>query len=216
MLSIRRSLAWMTLSQSGLFVLQFGSSVVLSRLLTPYDMGVYAVALAIVGLLTTLRSVGLTSYVVRAPELDHTLSASVFTINAALCLLMAALIAGLGMVGSAFLGEPGVKDVLRVLALLPLLGIAEFLPAAGLERHGDFRTIGVVNFFRTLVGTVVTIGLAFEGWSYMSLAYGQVAAGMIAVACFTAFGRRYVLMRLGLAGWRESCATACRCWPSPG
>ena len=44
--SVRQSLAWMMLSQGGLFLLQFGGSVAMARLLTPYEMGIYAVASA--------------------------------------------------------------------------------------------------------------------------------------------------------------------------
>ena len=47
MFSVRRSLAWMAVSQGGLFIIQFGTSLVIARLLTPYEMGVFAIAVAI-------------------------------------------------------------------------------------------------------------------------------------------------------------------------
>jgi O-antigen/teichoic acid export membrane protein len=67
--SVRRGLAWMLLSQSGLFVLQFGGSVVMARLLTPHEMGIFAVAYAIVGILSTIRALGLSSFLIREPDL---------------------------------------------------------------------------------------------------------------------------------------------------
>ena len=63
--SMRRSILWMGLSQGGLFVIQFGGSVVIARLLTPYDMGVYALAAATVGLLMALRVFGLGTFLIR-------------------------------------------------------------------------------------------------------------------------------------------------------
>ena len=65
---------------------------------------------------------------------------------------------------------------MRILALLPLLGMMEFLPAASLERSGQFNTIALVSVLRMLLNTLVTVSLAFAGFSYMSLAYGNVEA----------------------------------------
>ena len=41
-MTVRQSLAWIIISQGGLVALQFGSSVALARLLTPYEMGIFA------------------------------------------------------------------------------------------------------------------------------------------------------------------------------
>src|ERR1700746_1335783 len=62
--SVRQSLAWMMLSQGGLFLLQFGGSVAMARLLTPYEMGIYAVASAIVGILGAIRATGLNVFLI--------------------------------------------------------------------------------------------------------------------------------------------------------
>ena len=166
--SMRRSLTWMALSQGGLFVMQFGTSLVIARLLSPYEMGVFTVAFAIVGLLTTLRALGLSGYVIRATDLTAELLASVFTVNVVLAVLVSAMIAGLSILGGALLAEPGVRRLLLVMAILPLISIFEFLPTTGIERLGDFRSIALINLMRTFAANAVTLGFAFEGFSYMS------------------------------------------------
>lgn len=192
----------MALSQGSLFVLQFGTSVVIARLLTPYEMGIFAVAVAVVGLLSILRALGLPAYLVRSPELSEALLASVFTVNAAIGVLLACGIAGLSVLGGALLGEPGVQRALLVMALVPLLGVFDFLPAALIERDGNFRTIAVMGIVRALVANGVALWLAFRGFSYMSLAYGQVASAVVSVAGFNAVGWRHVRLRPGLEDWR--------------
>lgn len=201
--SVRRNLAWMAVSQAGLFVLQFGGSVVVARLLTPYDMGVFAVATAVAGLISILRSVGLASYLVRAQVIDEAMLASVFTVNAVIAGFVAAAIVGVSVLGGVLLGEPGVRDVLLVLALVPLLGILELLPATGIERSGNFRVIGTVNLGRNALSTGVLLAFAFSGFSYMSLAYGQVAGAAFSVVMFNVLGRQHVRLRFGLRAWRE-------------
>ncbi len=64
-------MAWMSVTQGWLFILHFGVSVVVARLLSPYDMGVFAVATSIVALLSVIRYMGMYAYLLRASHLDH-------------------------------------------------------------------------------------------------------------------------------------------------
>jgi O-antigen/teichoic acid export membrane protein len=202
-MSIRRSLAWMMCSQGGYFVLQFSSSVVLARLLTPYEVGVYTAGAAIVGFLSVLQAFGLTLLVVREPVIDRHLSAGVFTINAVIAVILSSAIVALSALGGAFLHEPGVQRVMLVLAILPLIGIFEFLPAANLERNGEFRTIAVVNLLRAVAMTGTTVWLALAGQSYMSYPLGAVAASAVGAAGVMAAGRRHVSFRIGFTAWPQ-------------
>ncbi len=202
-LSVRRGLAWMSLSQGGFFLLQFGGSVVLARLLTPYEMGVYAVAAAITGVLSAIQAFGLAGFVVREHDLSPELLASTFTVNAGLAALLSAAVAALSTFGGHFLHEPGVQQVMLVLALLPPLGAFEFVPSTSLERRGRFKAIALVSLARMLSATSLTVGLAFAGFSYMSIAYGNLAGAVVSLACFNVAGRRHVSLRLSLAEWRR-------------
>lgn len=201
--SVRRSLAWMMLSQAGGFLFQFGGSLVVARLLTPYDMGVFAVAIAVVGLISVLRSFGLASYLVRAQRVDEAMLASVFTLNAISAAMIAVLIVALSTLGGAFLHEPGVQRVLLVLAAVPLVGTFELLPATGIERAGCFREVAVISLCRSALSTAVMLTFLFSGFSYMSLAYGQLAGAVAGAAGFNLVGRRHARLRLGLQGWRD-------------
>ncbi len=200
-MSVRRSLAWMMVSQGGFFVLQFGGAVVLARLLTPYEMGVYTAAAAIIGILSILQAFGLTLFVIREPQIDRHLMTSAFTVNAILAVLLALAIVGLSAFGGMFLREAGVQRVMLVLAILPVIGILEFLPATNLERNAEFQVIALVNLLRAAVTTSVTVALAFAGFSYMSVAWGSIAAAIVGAAAFMIAGRQHVSFRLGLVAW---------------
>jgi O-antigen/teichoic acid export membrane protein len=193
----------MVTAQGSLFVLQIVVSVLIARLLGPYEMGIFAVALSVVGLLSIIRSIGLGSYIVRATALTKPLLATAFTINTILAAIVALAIAGLGLLGSAVLEEPGVRRLLYVMAILPLISILDFLPAAMIERRGDFRTVAAVNISRHGIGSLATLGLAYAGHGYMSLGYGQLISAVVAVAMNNLLGREWVSPRFGLQGWRE-------------
>ncbi len=201
--SVRQSLAWMMLSQGGLFLLQFGGSVAMARLLTPYEMGIYAVASALVGILGAIRATGLNVFLIREPDLKPEALATSFTINAILAMLTAAAIAALGSAGGSVVEDTGVQQVLLLLALSPLFGIFELLPAASLERIGAFRALALVNLAKVTISTTVTISLALHGFSYMSIAWGSLAGALSGVICLNIVGYRHVSLRLGLKDWRR-------------
>jgi O-antigen/teichoic acid export membrane protein len=201
--SVRRSLAWMLLSEGGLFVLQFGGSVVIARLLTPREMGIYAVAYAIVGILSTVRSMGFSSFIVREPELKPDTVKTCFTINAILAVATSAAIATLSFAGGRWLGDPGVRNVLLLLALAPILNILELVPNACLERAGAFQVIAMINLGRMSATTAVTILLALHGFSYMSIAWGTLASTVLSVIFVNLIGRRFISLWPGLHDWRR-------------
>lgn len=203
MASFRRNLAWMAVAQGGLFLLQFVVSILVARLLSPYEMGIFAVALSIVGMLSVFRSLGLNAYLIRAPELTPRLLSTLYTINAALGLAVAAAIAGLSLLGSLILEEPGVRQLLLVMAILPLIGILDFIPASGIERRGDFRAVAIVNIARYSIANMATLGLAWLGHSYMSLGYGQLIGALVALVMNNVLGRAFITLRPGLHEWRD-------------
>jgi len=193
----------MSISQGGFFLLQFGGSVVLAHLLTPYEMGVYAVAAAVIGVLSVIQAFGLAGFVVREHDLSPDLLASTFTVNLVLAILLSLAVFGLSTFGGYFLQEPGVQHVMLILALTPLLGAFEFLPSTSLERHGNFKVIALANLIRMLLSTGMTISLAFAGFSYMSIAYGSLFGAVVSVIVFNVVGRRYVSVRLSISEWQR-------------
>ena len=193
----------MGVSQLLYLLLQFASSVIIARLLNPYEVGVYAVALATVGLIAVFQAFGLYGFVVREKVLTPEVRASAFTINAALSLLLAGLIAAMSIFGGALLHEPGVRKVMLLLAFSPVIGLLQFLPEAQLEREAQFQTISVINTLKTLISQGLAVYLAFHGYSYMSLAYGQLVAAVFGMVTYNIVGRRHVSVRLGISEWRR-------------
>lgn len=203
MISLRRSLVWTSLTQATLFVIQFGVTMIVARLLSPYEMGVFVVASSIVGLLSIIRSMGLSSYLVRAQTLEPRIVATVFTVNAATALLVSLALVLLAELGGALLNEPRVQHLLLWLVAIPLISIFEILPFAGMERRGNFRLLGLLSVAKVLSGSMILLAFAFTGHGYMSLAYGQVGGTLVSLLLSNTFGWRDVSLRVGLTDWRE-------------
>lgn len=172
---VRRGLAWSTLSNLALRTGGLVVGVVLARLLTPEQFGVYAVALAVQVVLMTLADLGLGVDLVRTDDPDR-IAPTVATVG----LLGGAVLSGL-MVLSAhplahLLGSPESGTVIAMLAATVLLAAAGVVPYAMLCRRFQQRTLFMIALVDFAVSTVLTIGLVQAGYGIISLAIGRIAA----------------------------------------
>lgn len=202
-MSLQKSLGWMALGQALSVVSQFAASVILARLLTPQEFGVFAVALAVAGVLSLLQALGLQALIVRERNLTEEVTATAFTINAIIAIAVCALIIAASSFGGAFLKEDGVRRVLMAIAFTPLIGILVFLPAAQLERSGQFKEIAIASVLASFLSTITTVYFALRGSSFMSFAYGQWAQALAFAFLIMIYGKNHVSFKLGLNSWRH-------------
>lgn len=202
-MSLQKSLSWMVIAQAVTVLLQFAASVVLARLLTPHEFGIFAVALAVSGVLSLIQALGLQALIVREPDLHDDVVTTAFTINALIAALVTILMMGTSVIGGVFLGEKGVRDVLFAIAFTPLVGILAFLPAAQLERRNRFKELAIAGIIAGVASAGTTVVTATLGFSYMSFAYGQWAQAIVFALTICIFGRAFVRFTTGFKSWRR-------------
>jgi O-antigen/teichoic acid export membrane protein len=160
----------------GLLVLAIASGMVLARLLTPAETGVYSVAAVLLGMAQVLRDFGVGQYVVQAPKLNAATLRAVIAASFLFAWPLAALIALASSLAARFYDEPRLGLLLQLLAinfvLLPLSSTT--LPM--LRRQLRFASICTINLGSGIVGAACAISLAWLGMGYMSLAYASLAA----------------------------------------
>ncbi len=156
-------------------LLGMGATMILSRLLTPAEVGVYSLGAVLVALAQVVRDFGVGQYLIQEKRLDAV------KLRAALAtsLLVAWLLAGLVLLASAplaaFYGEPRLVLVLRLLSLNFLLIPFSALTLPILRRQLRFRAIYAINAANSVVNLLVAVTLALLGHSYMSMVWAALA-----------------------------------------
>lgn len=203
--SARAGILWSYGTHLLAFVISFGGIVLISRLLTERELGIYAVGFAILGILNVLSSFGVANYLIRdrERELCEGVLATCFTINALLGVAVAAAMFGVGTWGAGLFADPGIARVLVVLSLVPLCGIFDLVPNAMLMRDMRFGAVSLLQLLKGTVITVVMLACGYSGWSYLSPALGAAAGAAVNAVALTVVGWRYVTLRLSLRGGAE-------------
>jgi PST family polysaccharide transporter len=193
-----RGTLWALLANITIRFASIAVTAVLARLLSKEDFGVFAVALAVYLVVSSLAELGMGSAVARSPMEPDDIAPTVSTIS-----IMVSGATGMAMAVSApllasALGQPAAAEPIRVLSLCLILTGFFAVPGAQLVR--DFRQDRI--FLATVIGFLVAnpilIILALNGGGATSFAWsrviGQVATGLVFVF---STARRY------RPGWRR-------------
>lgn len=201
--SIRRALSLSFVRASLSLTCAVATVVIVSRLLSPTEVGVYSVAAAVVMLAHMLRDFGISELIVQEKELDPAVMRSAFTVNLLMAWALAALLfASSGWLGD-FYGEAGVARVARVLSLVFVVMPFGTVTMACFRREMQFARIVRIQIIETVVGSACTIGLAYAGFSYMSMAWSAVAAATVVALGCRIWGGEFRELGFGLAEWRK-------------
>ncbi|MFE6735660.1 lipopolysaccharide biosynthesis protein [Microbacterium sp. NPDC057650] len=185
---VARGAAW---SGASTIALRLGSlvvGIVIARILTPEQFGVYAVALTVQGILMTVADLGLSADVIRSDEPER-IAPTIATLG----LVSGATLTVITMVSSSALagvmGSPEAGPAIAVLSLTLVLGGAGVVPFAFLTRRFQQRELFLVNLVDFTVSTVVTLSLISLGMGVMGLAIGRVVAQTVSLVMQFALAR---------------------------
>lgn len=174
MADLRRSLVINFFATSGTKVLQFIVSILLARILSPSEIGIYSMTVVFVNFAQVFRDFGVSYYLQREPDLDNdkirSATGVVFTTS---WVIAAALFAASGWLGTWF-KEPGIVPVMRVLAIGFVFIPFGTVTGALLARHYEAEKQAVVHVVGTVCFCASTLLLGEMGYGAMSMAWGNL------------------------------------------
>jgi O-antigen/teichoic acid export membrane protein len=181
-------------------VVVWGATLIVARLLLPYDYGVMTTGMIFVGLADLLAEAGVGKALVQRRELTAAHLAEGFTLSLILALGLYGLLLGIASPAAAFLETPVLADFLRVLGLLILLVPFRSIPQAMLERDLCLGKQSVIYVSGAVVQAGLVLALAAAGMGYWALAAGVIVGRTFEAAALTwAAGWRPRLARPGRA-----------------
>jgi O-antigen/teichoic acid export membrane protein len=174
--NIRNALFLSFASEYSVTIIGLVSSIIIARLLTPEEIGIFSVGAAAVAIAHTLRDFGVPTYVVQEEDLTdsrlQTAYSLMFVVGWGLGII---LLSSAQFIGS-FYGSQSVTYVVMLLSinffLLPFGTITQAL----LRREINYRAIYGLNVLEVSTSLIVAVTLALQGYGYISLAIASVSA----------------------------------------
>ena len=201
--SVRGALSLSFTQQFVAFVFSFGSVTIISRLLTPAEVGVFSIAAGFVALIHMLRDFGVSEFVVQEPVLDESLVRTVFTMNLVIAWCLGGIIvASSGAIGT-FYADVGVARVLRVLGIVFFLLPFGTTAMALLKREMEFGKLAKIRIGESVIRSCTAVALAYAGFSYMSMAWSALVGIVVMIVGCTVWGSQYRVKGLSFHHWKR-------------
>ncbi len=178
------------------------SNIVLSRLLTPHDTGLFTLGFALTVMIGTLRDFGVGTFVIQEPEMTDLKWRSALGVSAVTCALVLAAVVLASVIAGHVYADPAVTKVMLISGLTLLMIPFNALVLAWLRREMRYGALYRITLLGALGQSIVTILLAWDGQGAMSMAWGSVANSAVVVVGSIGLRPRQFGYWPTLAAWR--------------
>jgi len=173
-----RAAAWAGVSTIVLRLSGLVVGIILARILTPEQFGIYAVALTVQSILLTVADLGLSADLIRTDD-PKRLAPTVASLGLVSGVVMTVITLTSSTAVATLLGSPPAAPAIAVLSFTLLLGSASVVPYAMLQRRFQQRELFIVGVADFIVSTTVTLLLVALGFGVLGLAIGRVSAQLV-------------------------------------
>jgi len=174
MSSIRKAILYSALGQYSVHILNFITVIVLSRIITPAEIGVFAVAGSVSLLATELRSMGVVQFLIREKELNDKKIRTALGVTITVSWGLGIIIIALAPFIADFYEEAALRNILWILSSTFFIGPFTSVPIALWIRDMQFQSQFVQKLLSAGIGSGCTILFVLYGYSYYGLAMGAV------------------------------------------
>lgn len=143
--------------------------IILARILSADEIGLFSAALAIMALAEVFNETGATEAVIRHREASPGAILALNLLNILLSLVLASGFLFSASWIEAFFGVTGLAPVVRVLSIVLLLNSFVYIPMGLMKRDMAFRQLAEIGLSATIVGSIIGVGGALLGWGLWAL-----------------------------------------------
>jgi O-antigen/teichoic acid export membrane protein len=162
-------LSWNFKSQIFTQVINFLVAFLLMRWLVPEDFGKFTMVFVIVVFLQIFRDAGLTVAIIQKKNLSDIDISTSFWTQLFISIIIAVPLFFTGSYFNEFYNETVLDQILFWLSIDFMLGTIGITPMALLKKELEFKTMFKIQFLAVLISSLCSIGMALEGFGYMSL-----------------------------------------------
>lgn len=203
MKGLRRALLFSAGDRYICLAINFITIAIISRLLTPAEIGVWAAMTAIMMLSYSFRDFATANYLIPPKQLTREHIRTTFTVMLMLAILIAGIVSASAPLIASFYEQERLASYLWLIAISMLFEPVTELFVALLRREMSFGKVAIINVTKAFVNSLVTISLALIGFGYMSFAWGLLCSAAVAAFVATLVRSEFWVFWPMLLQWRE-------------
>ncbi len=140
----------------------------------PKDFGIMGIVMMLIGYTNLITNFGFGEAIIQKNIHDKKTLNSIFTFNITISTLLAVgFYISAGFIGD-FFHTPECKMAIRVMSLVFIITSFPVIPGSILRRDMNFKTVASFDLIESILMSVITLFLAYKGFGYWALVYGQL------------------------------------------
>ena len=177
-----KSLGWASSAQLVGLVIRLASNIILARVLAPESYGILGSAMAVLTTLEWLSDMGILPALIRherGTEPSYLMTGWWIGLGRGIIITLAAVATAAPL--AAFSRQPALVGVLMGLSLRPVIFALRSPGIPALKRSLDYRALFVDEIMQTLMGTIVSVSLAWATHSVWAIVGGTLTGAITGV-----------------------------------
>lgn len=200
---MRRHIALSFIQKHLQLLVSIASVMILSRLISPEETGVYSIGVAIVAITHAVRDFGVGNFLVKEVDITQPKVNTAFTISLIIAAAFSLVLAAVSLPVAAFYAKPEVATIIWITTGGLLLSPFSTVNMALMLRKHRFGAMLKVSMSSAIVNAVVAISLAWLGYGAKSLAFGALASSAVLVLVSNFLCDERKVYRFSLDHWKQ-------------
>lgn len=159
-------------------VISFIVQMILSRLLTPAEFGTVAVVNVFLVFFQLISDFGIGPAIIQRKDIDKIEIDHIFSFSVYLSLFLAIIFSLLARPISAFYNNPALVSVVPVMSFALFFSSLSMVPQNLLLKNKQFKLTNMAQVLASMINGVLSVTLAFNGFSYYSIIIGHIARAL--------------------------------------
>lgn len=200
--SLAHAVAWGAAARWASQIVSWASTIVVARLLTPYDYGLVGMAGLYLQLALLISQAGIGDAVIALRDLTRRQIAELNAISLIMGVGLAGLSCAVAPLVARFFSAPPLVAVITVASVGYLINAFQVVPKALLQKDLRFKLLAAIETVRAFSQVISTVIFAWLNFRYWSLVFGSIISS-IAASVLTFYWGRHAFATPNIANLRR-------------
>ena len=169
-------LVWTYGQQFATQLIQFGVSMILSRLISPAEFGLIGMITIFISISNLLFDGGLTSSLIRTHKVDETDFSTVFFFNIISALLLYLILFISAPYIADFFHQNLLKTIIRIYGIVIIISSFSAVQNTKMTKELQFKKLSLLSLPSIIVGSIVAVYMAYNNYGVWSLVGSAISS----------------------------------------
>ena len=171
---VKHGIKWQFITNILGQAIYLANGIILARILTPRDFGIYGMALVLSNFVFMFWNLGLNAAIIQRKDIDKKHLDTAFTLSILMGVTCFAIVWFVAPVLALFFKEPQVCKIARIVGLTFIIYALDRVPSALLNKNLHFKEVTLTGLANPIIYGLTAIPLALLGFGPISFAWGIV------------------------------------------